>query len=93
MTKRLPKPKNGKRQRLELDDDELMKAEVAATGCRLSLASFFRATIVAVVEDWPELMEKVKAAAARIEAEAPADRRRPGRPKGAEPKPPKKGRT
>ena len=92
MSKRLPEPADGRRVRLVLADGELSRVEMMAAECRLSVASFLRAMTVATVEDWPDRMAKVKAAAAKIDATASPEKKRPGRPRKEEggPKKPKK---
>ncbi len=91
MSKRLPRPKNPKRQRCELDEDELRAVEDAAHACRLSVASFIR---VALIEAAAHLgrVDAWKVIADRIVKEAEdAGVARPGRPKDDADKP-KKGK-
>ncbi len=80
MSKRLPQPPDPKHVRLLVSDAELEQMERMAVDCRLSVASFVRAAMVAMIADWPANQQAVKEAAGRIMADAPADRPRPGRP-------------
>lgn len=77
---RLPQPQSPRTVRLVVDDAELGPIGVAAAKCRLSVASYARALIVASC-DHPEWAKVILATAARLQAESPPDRPRPGRPR------------
>lgn len=77
---RLPQPQEPKTVRLVVDDSELGPIGVAAAKCRLSVASYARALVVASCEH-PEWAKVIVATAERIAAQAPPDRRKPGRPR------------
>lgn len=87
MSRRLPKPTKPKWVRLLVSDDELYEMEKAAADSRLSLASFARAVVAYVADQWPEHRDGVKAKAEQIVAETPPDQARPGRPKKRKGKP------
>lgn len=81
MAKRLPRPADSVRVRLELSADELRLVEDAAHLCRLSVASFVRVALLDAVGD-PSRVDAWRAVAERLAA---GDERnppkRPGRPK------------
>ena len=82
MSKRLPQPREPKTVRLVVDDSELARLDVMAAETRLSVASFMRAAVVAMIDGWPDWQEAIKEAAEKIAADVPPGRRKPGRPKG-----------
>lgn len=83
MAKRLPRPANPVRVRMELDRPELDRVEDMAHACRLSVASFLRSLAVAVAEEWPDGADAdaIKAVAARLLTTVRPGQARPGRPK------------
>jgi hypothetical protein len=86
MAKRLPRPKQPRRVRCELDEAdeaELKAVEDAAHACRLSLAAFIRVVLIEACRHTAEKVPVWKEVAAALAAAATT---KPGRPR----KPPRR---
>ncbi|MCE9563522.1 MAG: hypothetical protein K8U57_15890 [Planctomycetes bacterium] len=71
MAKRLPRPMNPIRVRLEWDESNMRVLDMAAADCGLSVASFARLALEMLTKDGEVKMSAVKDAATRLTSNEP----------------------
>ena len=72
MAKRLSRPGNPVRVRLEWEEAKMPSLDMAAAGCGLSVASFARLALELLVADQSVTLAGVKAAATKLTSGEPA---------------------
>jgi hypothetical protein len=82
MAKRLPRPDNPVRVRLEWGESNMRVLDMAAADCGLSVASFARLALEMLTNDGEVKLSAVKDAAARLTSGEPAEEK----PAGKKPK-------